>query len=103
MVFSHRVSFSRRVTFSRRSFLLSTVGLAAATFVSKPAKAETFPERPIRFVVPFPAGGVSDISRLLDRVATSPSTEAATQEMLHASYADLQDQTLAYLKHEYLH
>jgi tripartite-type tricarboxylate transporter receptor subunit TctC len=61
MVFSHRVSFSRRVTFSRRSFLLSTVGLAAATFVSKPAKAETFPERPIRFVVPFPAGGVSDI------------------------------------------
>jgi len=49
------------------------------------------------------SGGVSDISRLLDRVATSPSTEAATQEMLHASYADLQDQTLAYLKHEYLH
>jgi tetratricopeptide (TPR) repeat protein len=48
------------------------------------------------------SGGVSDISRLLDRVATAPSTESATQEMLHSSYADLQEQTVAYLKHEYL-
>ena len=48
------------------------------------------------------SGGVSDISRLLERVATAPSTESATQEMLHASYADLQEQTVAYLKHEYL-
>jgi hypothetical protein len=48
------------------------------------------------------SGGVSDISRLLDRVATAPSTEAATQEMLHSSYADLQEQTIAYLKHAYL-
>ncbi len=48
------------------------------------------------------SGGVSDISRLLDRVATAPSTESATQEMLHSSYSDLQEQTVAYLKHEYL-
>ena len=48
------------------------------------------------------SGGVSDISRLLDRVAAAPSTESATQEMLHSSYADLQEQTVAYLKHEYL-
>ena len=48
------------------------------------------------------AGGVSDITRLLDRVATSPSTEAATQEMLHSSYADLNQQTIAYLKRAYL-
>ena len=47
--------------FSRRSFLLSSAGLAAAPFIPKPAKAETYPERPIRFIVPFPAGGVSDI------------------------------------------
>ncbi len=47
-------------------------------------------------------GGVSDISRLLDRVATAPSTEAAAQEMLHSNYADLQQQTIAYLKHSYL-
>jgi hypothetical protein len=48
------------------------------------------------------SGGVSDISRLLDRVATAPSTEAATQEMLHSNYGDLDQQTVAYLKHEYL-
>jgi tetratricopeptide (TPR) repeat protein len=48
------------------------------------------------------SGGVSDISRLLDRVATAPSTEAAAQEMLHSNYADLQQQALAYLKRAYL-
>ena len=48
------------------------------------------------------SGGVSDISRLLERVATAPSTEAAAQETLHDSYADLQQQTVDYLKHEYL-
>jgi tripartite-type tricarboxylate transporter receptor subunit TctC len=53
--------FSRRMSFSRRSFLLSAASLSAAPFVSKIAKAEAYPVRPIRFVVPFPAGGVSDI------------------------------------------
>ena len=47
-------------------------------------------------------GGVNDISRLLDRVATSPSTESAAQEALHSNYSDLQDDTVAYLKREYL-
>jgi tetratricopeptide (TPR) repeat protein len=48
------------------------------------------------------AGGVTDISRLLDRIATSPSTEAATQETLRSNYSDLQGETVAYLKREYL-
>ena len=48
------------------------------------------------------SGGVSDISRLLERVATSPSTEAAAQEVLRSNYADLNQQTVAYLKHAYL-
>jgi hypothetical protein len=47
-------------------------------------------------------GGTSDISRLLDRVATSPSTEAACREALHSSYADIEQQTIAYLKKEYV-
>lgn len=47
-------------------------------------------------------GGVSDISRLLDRIATSPSTEAALKEMLHSNYDDLDVQAIAYLKHAYL-
>lgn len=48
------------------------------------------------------AGGVSDVSRLLDRIATSPSPEAAVQETLHSNYADLNEQTVAYLKRAYL-
>lgn len=47
-------------------------------------------------------GGMSDISRLLDRIATSPSTDAALRETLHSNYADLDQQTVAYLKHEYV-
>lgn len=48
------------------------------------------------------AGGVSDISRLLDRIATSSSTGAALKETLRLSYDDLQQQTVTYLKHTYL-
>jgi len=47
-------------------------------------------------------GGVSDISRLLDRVATAPSTETALRDTLRLSYADLQQQTVAYLKRAYV-
>ncbi len=46
-------------------------------------------------------GGVSDLSRLLDRVATAPSTETACREILRSDYSDLQQQTIAYLKRAY--
>jgi tetratricopeptide (TPR) repeat protein len=49
------------------------------------------------------AGGMSDIARLLDRMATSPSAEAAVQETLHSNYADLSQQSTAYLRRAYLH
>ena len=45
-------------------------------------------------------GGMSDISRLLDRIASDPSTEAALQDALHDSYPDLDQQTLTFLQHE---
>jgi hypothetical protein len=48
------------------------------------------------------AGGVSDVSRLLDRIATSSSSEAAVQETLHSNYVGLNEQTVAYLKRAYL-
>jgi predicted negative regulator of RcsB-dependent stress response len=49
------------------------------------------------------AGGISDISRLLDRIATAQSMDAALRDALHSSYSDLDQQTITYLRHEYLH
>jgi hypothetical protein len=48
------------------------------------------------------AGGVSDISRLLDRIATSSSSEAALRDTLRTGYSDLAQQTVAYLRREYI-
>jgi len=48
------------------------------------------------------AGGVSDISRLLDRIASDPSVEDALRETLRLSYDDLNQQAVAYLKRTYL-
>ena len=47
------------------------------------------------------AGGLSDISRLLDRIATAPSIAAALGDALRTNYDDLLQQTIAYLKRQY--
>ena len=48
------------MTQSRRAFLHLAAGAAALAGVARGARAETFPARPIRLVVPFPPGGVFD-------------------------------------------
>ena len=40
-----------------RRQLLRLAGLAAASVVARPAIAQTYPTRPIKFIVPFTAGG----------------------------------------------
>jgi len=49
------------MTLSRRRMLRAAAGIAAAPILSACAKAHAYPSRPVRFVVPFPSGGVSDI------------------------------------------
>jgi tripartite-type tricarboxylate transporter receptor subunit TctC len=75
------MNFSRR-TLSRRRFLQFQLhslaaGAAAAPIISGTARAQSYPSRSLRFVVPFPSGGVSDIiarymgQRLSDRLGQS--------------------------------
>jgi tetratricopeptide (TPR) repeat protein len=48
------------------------------------------------------SGGITDISRLLDRIATSSSTESALRETLRCDYAELEQQAVSYLRHAYV-
>src|SRR5258707_4929718 len=45
----------------RRNFLHLVAGAAALPAVSRIAWAQAYPSRPVRFIVPFPAGGPSDV------------------------------------------
>jgi len=45
----------------RRNFLHLAAGAAALPAVSRFAWAQAYPTKPVRLIVPFPAGGVLDL------------------------------------------
>ncbi len=47
-------------------------------------------------------GGMGDIERLLDRIAADASTEAAARSTLRMDYAELEQETVKYLRRAYL-
>jgi tripartite-type tricarboxylate transporter receptor subunit TctC len=45
---------------TRRTFMTGAAALAVSSLVSRPLAAQQFPSRPIKIIVPFPAGGPAD-------------------------------------------
>ena len=47
--------------FARRRFLQLAVGIVASPAVLRSARAQSYPSKPVRIIVPFPAGNATDI------------------------------------------
>jgi tripartite-type tricarboxylate transporter receptor subunit TctC len=63
----------------RRRFLKSTAFAAAAAALSCPAFAQSYPNRPVKLVVAFTAGGTTD---LLARILSQPLSERLGQQVV---------------------
>ena len=59
------------MTFPRRRFLHLAAGAAALPIMARFAHAQTYPSRPVRLIVGYPAGGPADISSRLIAQALS--------------------------------
>lgn len=58
---------------------LASVALAVSTFAIETASAQPYPSKPIRWIVPFPAGGTGD---LLVRTVSAPMAKSLGQNVI---------------------
>jgi len=63
----------------RRRFLHLALGATALPAVSRIARAQTFPSRPITMIVPFPAGGGTDLTA---RIVSEPMSRTLGQPIV---------------------
>jgi len=62
---------------------LALISLFSMLSLSEPSRAETYPERPIKIVVPFPAGGPTDVAaRLVAQALSSRLNQSVVVENL---------------------
>src|SRR5262245_52718827 len=53
---------NRRIALLTALAVVALPGLVLSSLtLSSPAAADTFPSKPIKFIVPFPAGGINDV------------------------------------------
>jgi tripartite-type tricarboxylate transporter receptor subunit TctC len=64
---------------SRREFVQLTAAAAFTPALSRPAHAQAYPSRPIKFLVAFTAGGTTD---LLARILAAPLSERLGQQVV---------------------
>jgi putative tricarboxylic transport membrane protein len=67
------------MTFPRRKFLHLAAGAAALPVLSRVARAQAWPTRPITLIVPFPPGGSTDVSA---RVAADHMSKTLGQQIV---------------------
>jgi hypothetical protein len=70
---------------NKRNFVLAAAAVASLALGSTAAWAQAYPSKPIRIVVPFPAGGTSDV---LARLVGQTMSERFGQPEDHGRFAD---------------
>ena len=73
------MTMSKSARPSRRSILKGAAALGALPFAPRIARAEQWPSRPVKFVVPFSAGGTTDI---LARLVAQKMSEEYGQQFI---------------------
>ena len=75
----HSSSWGNAMKLPRRKVLHLAAGAAALPAMSRVARAQAYPSRPVRLIAPFPAGGAND---LISRLIGQPLSERLGQPVL---------------------